>query len=62
MLINLIFIIGYEEIVDKLIEKGARLNVVDIENKSALFYATEMGNVHLYRQSEFNFAEISMHS
>lgn len=37
-------IIGYEKLVQKLIDKGANLNAVDYENDTALHYAVDNGN------------------
>lgn len=36
---------GYEEIVRMILEKGPNLDIQDIDNRSALFYSAERGNV-----------------
>lgn len=39
--------IGFERVVQMLIEKGANVNAVDGKNYSALLYAVEKGNIFI---------------
>lgn len=51
--------IGFEKVVQMLIEKGANVNAVDQKNNySALFYAARNGNIlntHIFKKFNFHF-------
>lgn len=39
------FFVGYEKILQMLVEKGANVNIVDANNNSALIFAASKGDI-----------------